>query len=53
MDIPDKIRNINGEFLSKYTTGKVVNFISDDLEQIGASFTIIFFDGDFCVYIFN
>lgn len=39
-----RIKNIHGSFLKEYSIGKIVNIISDDLEQIGASFTTIFFE---------
>ena len=42
--ILNRIKNIQGNVLKDYSTGKIVNIISDDLEQIGASFTTIFFE---------
>lgn len=42
--ILNRIKNIQGNILKDYSTGKIINIISDDLEQIGASFTTIFFE---------
>ncbi|HER5362458.1 TPA: ABC transporter ATP-binding protein, partial [Streptococcus pyogenes] len=42
--ILNRIKNIQGNVLKDYSTGKIINIISDDLEQIGASFTTIFFE---------